>query len=140
MVLCRSAGVSDMLFVEVLRRKSSHDTLPFASCWILMLAKQLGIIAVCSWMFVRSGRTCIHNSILFSPRIFIFNFQPPAIAWSLISYLLFSSVADYDSLRKEIAVVFDEKVSEVKELVSKLQKTQRAAEQALDQFEKSCSM
>merc|ERR1711862_242172 len=40
-------------------------------------------------------------------------------------------VSDYDALRKETAAVFDAKVGEVKELVSKLQKTQKAAEQAL---------
>ena len=50
------------------------------------------------------------------------------------------AVADYDGLRKETAAVFDAKVGEVKDLVSKLQKTQKAVEQALDQYEKSCSM
>ena len=50
------------------------------------------------------------------------------------------AVSDYDALRKETAAVFDAKVGEVKELVSKLQKTQKAAEQALDQYEKACSM
>ena len=47
------------------------------------------------------------------------------------------AVADYDGLRKETAAVFDAKVGEVKDLVSKLQKTQKAVEQALDQYEKS---
>ena len=41
-------------------------------------------------------------------------------------------VVDYDSLRKEVAAIFEEKVVEVQGLVAKLQKTQRAAEQALD--------
>ena len=49
-------------------------------------------------------------------------------------------VADYDGLRKRTAAVFEAKVGEVKDLVSKLQKTQKAVEQALDQYEKSCSM
>ena len=39
---------------------------------------------------------------------------------------------DYDGLRKEVAAVFADKVMEVQTLVAKLQKTQRAAEQALD--------
>lgn len=39
---------------------------------------------------------------------------------------------DYDSMRKNMATVFDEKLLEVRGLVTKLQKTQRAAEQTLD--------
>ena len=41
-------------------------------------------------------------------------------------------VTDYDGLRKEVAAIFADKVVEVQRLVAKLQKTQRAAEQALD--------
>ena len=41
-------------------------------------------------------------------------------------------VTDYDGLRKEVAAIFADKVVEVQGLVAKLQKTQRAAEQALD--------
>jgi len=48
-------------------------------------------------------------------------------------------VVDYDAMRKEVAAVFVEKAAEVQDLVAKLQKTQRAAEQALDKYEKTCS-
>ena len=41
-------------------------------------------------------------------------------------------VVDYNGLRKEVAAAFADKVGEVQGLVAKLQKTQRAAEQALD--------
>lgn len=41
-------------------------------------------------------------------------------------------VVDYDALRKETARVFADRAAEVQVLVTKLQKTQRAAEQALD--------
>ena len=41
-------------------------------------------------------------------------------------------VVDYDGLRKEVATAFDDKIVEVQGLVARLQKTQRAAEQALD--------
>ena len=41
-------------------------------------------------------------------------------------------VVDYDALRKEVVTVFADKAAEVQGLVTKLQKTQRAAEQALD--------
>ena len=41
-------------------------------------------------------------------------------------------VVDYDALRKEAAAAFADKIVEVQGLVGKLQKTQRAAEQALD--------
>ena len=44
----------------------------------------------------------------------------------------FSTVVDYDALRKSTAAAFDVKVQEVKGLVEKLQKTQRAAEQTLE--------
>merc|ERR1712146_523569 len=57
------------------------------------------------------------------------------VAWNYCA-----PVADYDGLRKETAAVFDAKVGEVKDLVSKLQKTQKAVEQASDQYDKSCSM
>lgn len=43
-------------------------------------------------------------------------------------------VADYDGLRKEAAAAFADKVVEVQGLVARLQKTQRAAEQALDKL------
>ena len=43
-----------------------------------------------------------------------------------------ASVTDYDGLRKKVAAIFADKVVEVQRLVAKLQKTQRAAEQALD--------
>jgi len=39
---------------------------------------------------------------------------------------------DYDSMRKSMAATFDEKIQEVRGLVTKLQKTQRAAEQTRD--------
>ena len=51
---------------------------------------------------------------------------------------LHPTVVDYDAVRKETASAFEEKIVEVRGLVAKLQKTQRAAEQALDQYEKSC--
>jgi len=41
-------------------------------------------------------------------------------------------VVDYDGLRKEVAAAFADKIVEVQGLVARLQKTQRAAEQALD--------
>ena len=43
-------------------------------------------------------------------------------------------VVDYDALRKEVVTIFADRASEVQGLVVKLQKTQRAAEQALDQY------
>lgn len=46
--------------------------------------------------------------------------------------MLFSPVVDYDALRKNTATVFDAKVQEVRGLVDKLQKTQRAAEKTLE--------
>ena len=46
--------------------------------------------------------------------------------------MLFSPVVDYDALRKNTAAVFDAKVQEVRGLVDKLQKTQRAAEKTLE--------
>ena len=74
------------------------------------------------------------------PQDFHFQLHPPSHDCCADSFRVIFAVADYDSLRKETAAVFDAKVGEVKELVSKLQKTQKAAEQALDQYEKSCSM
>ena len=41
-------------------------------------------------------------------------------------------VVDYDALRKEVTAVFADRATQVQALVVKLQKTQRAAEQALD--------
>ena len=46
--------------------------------------------------------------------------------------MFFAIVVDYDALRKNTAAVFDAKVQEVRGLVEKLQKTQRAAEQTLE--------
>ena len=46
--------------------------------------------------------------------------------------MCFATVVDYDALRKSTAAVFDVKIQEVKGLVAKLQKTQRAAEQTLE--------
>jgi hypothetical protein len=43
-------------------------------------------------------------------------------------------VADYDGVRREVSSIFADKAAEVQSLVAKLQKTQRAAEQALDKF------
>ena len=82
-----------------------------------------------------------HGNCSCSPRISNFSFipQPPRHLCKFIKCVMLA-VADYDGLRKETAVVFDAKVGEVKDLVSKLQKTQKAVEQALDQYEKSCSM
>ena len=47
--------------------------------------------------------------------------------------LFFAKVVDYDALRKNTAAVFDAKAQEVRGLVEKLQKTQRAAEQTLEE-------
>ena len=43
-------------------------------------------------------------------------------------------VVDYDEVRQEVSNIFADKAAEVQSLVAKLQKTQRAAEQALDKF------
>ena len=43
-------------------------------------------------------------------------------------------VVDYDALRKDMVNIFANRASEVQQLVTKLQKTQRAAEQALERF------
>lgn len=43
-------------------------------------------------------------------------------------------VVDYDGVRQEVSNIFADKAAEVQSLVAKLQKTQRAAEQALDKF------
>ena len=43
-------------------------------------------------------------------------------------------VVDYDALRKEVVTVFADRAAQVQGLVAKLQKTQRAAEQALDRY------
>ena len=43
-------------------------------------------------------------------------------------------VVDYDAMRKGMAATFDEKIVEVRGLVTKLQKTQRAAEQTLEKY------
>merc|ERR1712032_1764824 len=48
-------------------------------------------------------------------------------------------VIDYDAMRAEAKAVFDSKLGEVRGLVVRLQKTQRAAEQALDLFEQHCA-
>ena len=64
---------------------------------------------------------------------------PGRVAALHIICSIVSTVVDYDAVRKETAAVFEEKVTEVRGLVGKLQKTQRAVEQALDQYEKVCS-
>lgn len=43
-------------------------------------------------------------------------------------------MVDYDALRKDMVNIFANRASEVQQLVTKLQKTHRAAEQALDRF------
>ena len=43
-------------------------------------------------------------------------------------------VVDYDALRKEVVTIFADRAAEVQGMVVKLQRTQRAAEQALDQY------
>ena len=48
-------------------------------------------------------------------------------------------VVDYDGVRQEVASIFADKAAEVQSLVAKLQKTQRAAEVALDKYEKTCA-
>merc|ERR1712032_72763 len=48
-------------------------------------------------------------------------------------------VVDYDAIRAEAKAVFDNKIDEVRGLAARLQKTQRAAEQALDLYEQHCS-
>lgn len=47
-------------------------------------------------------------------------------------------VMDYDAVRASAGPVFKAKVDEVRAWVAKLQKTQRAAEQALDLYEQKC--
>ena len=49
-------------------------------------------------------------------------------------------VVDYDGVRQEVSNIFADKAAEVQSLVAKLQKTQRAAEQALDKFVLSVHM
>ena len=44
-------------------------------------------------------------------------------------------MVDYDVVRAELKHVFVEKVDEVRSAIAKLQKAQRAAEQALDMYE-----
>ena len=107
-----------------------------------MLEKLHGIIVVHSSMLhVLPQCGVLHENYSCSPRISNFSFipQPPRHLCKFIKCVMLA-VADYDGLRKETAAVFDAKVGEVKDLVSKLQKTQKAVEQALDQYEKSCAM
>merc|ERR1719498_1142934 len=47
-------------------------------------------------------------------------------------------VVDYDQLRKEAGEMSKAKAEQVQGLVAKLQKTQRAAEDALDKYAKAC--
>jgi len=49
-------------------------------------------------------------------------------------------VVDYDGVRRDVSSIFADKAAEVQSLVAKLQKTQRAAEQALDKFGFSVQM
>jgi hypothetical protein len=44
------------------------------------------------------------------------------------------AVVDYDAMRKDMAAVFEGKIQVVRGLVTKLQKTQRAAEQTLEKY------
>ena len=46
----------------------------------------------------------------------------------------FVAVIDYDAVRADMKLVFAEKINEVRSAISRLQKAQRAAEQALDKF------
>ena len=48
-------------------------------------------------------------------------------------------VVDYDALRVAANEVLEGKVGEIRGYVTKLQKAQRAAEEALDMYEKSCA-
>ena len=50
-----------------------------------------------------------------------------------------TQVVDYDAFRVAARGVLESKVGEVRGYVSKLQKAQRAAEEALDMYEKSCA-
>ena len=50
------------------------------------------------------------------------------------------AVIDYDVLRMELKEVFTEKVDEVRFALSRLQKAQRAAEQALDMYDGCCGI
>ena len=43
-------------------------------------------------------------------------------------------IVDYDGVRQEVSNIFADKAVQIQGLVAKLQKTQRAAEQALDKF------
>ena len=84
------------------------------------------------------SRTCSYVSFgVHSPRIIGFSCcaATPRCQW----LPLHPTVVDYDVVRKETASAFEEKILEVRGLVAKLQKTQRAAEQALGQYEKSCA-
>ena len=42
------------------------------------------------------------------------------------------AVLEYDALRKEVGAIFADKTDEVRDVVGKLHKTQRAAEETLD--------
>lgn len=50
-----------------------------------------------------------------------------------------AEVIDYDALRKEAGTSIADKTAEIRTLVGKLHKTQRAAEEALDKYEKVCA-
>ena len=52
-------------------------------------------------------------------------------------FRLMRTVPDYDAVRKEVAGIMEDKTSEVRGLVAKLHKTQRAAEEALDKCVRS---
>ena len=49
-----------------------------------------------------------------------------------------ASVVDYGALRKDVVTILAERAAEVQGLVTKLQKTQRAAEETLDRYAKIC--
>jgi hypothetical protein len=60
--------------------------------------------------------------------------SPSLAAWGFCA-----PAADYDAARAKAASAFAGKVIDVRALVSKLQKTQRAAEKALDLYVSKCS-
>jgi hypothetical protein len=68
---------------------------------------------------------CYVEAQLLSPSLAAWGFCAPA--------------ADYDAARAKAASAFAGKVIDVRALVSKLQKTQRAAEKALDLYVSKCS-
>ena len=71
--------------------------------------------------------------LLHSPRIFDSDALPsPSISFATRVFCV--AVVDYDAMRKDMAAVFEGKIQVVRGLVTKLQKTQRAAEQTLEKY------